>query len=219
MRSATVGSVASAIALGPHNGTRPTAHGAGSVSSDNKRPRAAAPARCIAPRTAISTASRSTVPVLRHPVKITCSSWLTSWWTSCWIACAVFFLRRQSFLYRPHPADLFVHLQERTAHFLIPAKLGHFPLGFALSGGARKTFRDGLPSDLVGEPQVRPMARILFVMAVAVRIIAAPSGAGDGTATQIAQFAEFRDQIVAMGFQSPYPLTPATTELTLCYVF
>lgn len=55
-------------------------------SGGNSRPWAAPPARCITPRTAISTASRSSSPLLRQAVKTTSSSRLTSPGTPACIA-------------------------------------------------------------------------------------------------------------------------------------
>jgi hypothetical protein len=82
-------------------------------------------------RIAISTASRSSLPVLRCSWKMRRSIALTSRAISCWIVSAVFFLRRQNLFDRPHPADFFIDLNQILAQFPEAVKLRHFFLRLA----------------------------------------------------------------------------------------
>jgi hypothetical protein len=84
--------------------------------------------------------------------------------------------------------------------FLIAAKLSDLLLGFSLVRRASEALGDSLALDLIGKPQVRLMAGVTRGMAMAVGIAATTSRTRDGTAAQVAQLADLRDQIAALGF-------------------
>ena len=121
----------------------------------------AAPARCMAERTAISMASRSRCPVLRRPLKMTRSSWSTSRAISWRIASAVFFLWRLRLLLDwPQVANLSTHVDKLTAELLEFAKLGDLPFGLVDSGRVGERFRNGLALDLEGQAEIGAVARL-----------------------------------------------------------
>src|SRR5271165_6895694 len=122
----------------------------------------------MAERTAISMASKSRRPVRRRPWKMTRNSWPTSRAISCWIASAVFFLWRERVRNRAGPTDLGVDLYQFPMQALQFAELRDFPFGLPLRGLARKSFGSGLAFDLVSQPEIGAMARILGTMAMAV---------------------------------------------------
>ena len=120
---------------------------------------------------------------MRHPVKMTTSSWLTSLATSCWIAAAVFFLWAQGLLDRARLADLGVDLHEFPAQLLELAELSDLVFRFANGGGGGERLGDRLAFQLVGQAEIGTVAGVVGPMAVAVGFAAATAGGGDRPAT------------------------------------
>src|SRR5260370_39131813 len=154
------------------------------------------------PRTSISTASRSTRPVLRQAPKATPGMRVTSSLTSCWIASAVFFLRRERVLDRAYAANLLIDIHKVTAQLLVVAKGGDLMLGLALSGWAGKAFRHRLALPFVSQTQVRAVAWVIGPMTVTAGTSAPAASAGDRTRAQIGQLGNLLQQRRTLLFQS-----------------
>src|SRR5688500_4430977 len=104
----------------------------------------------MAERTSISTASRSTWPVLRRPVKRVPSRCSTSRATSCRIASAVFFRFTERLLFhRPQTADLLIDLDQLPAEPLVLTEFGDLSLGLAHCRWIWQGFRHRLAMPLV----------------------------------------------------------------------
>jgi len=172
------------------------------IGHDNNSLNTAPPARYIAARAAISTASRSSRPLRRRLRKTTSSKRLTSWATSCWIASAVFFLRRQGLFDRPPPADLLVDCDQLAAPLLEAAKFGDLVLGLADGGRGGQRLGDGFAGGLVGQAQVGALARIAGTGAMAPRFAAAADGTGDRAAPEVFEAGQRSEQGGPLGFHS-----------------
>jgi hypothetical protein len=139
----------------------------------------------MAARIAISTASRSSLPVLRWSSKTSRSSALTSLSTSCRIVSAVFFPGRQSVFDRPCAADFFIDFEQFTAQFPETVKGLDFALRLAHPGGRGKSFADRFPIHFAREPEVGAVARLVGLMTTALPFPTATADGRDGTAAKI----------------------------------
>src|SRR5450759_635866 len=175
------------------------AAGAGSCSS---LVRTAAPARCMAERTAISMASISERPVLRRPLKRTRNNWSTSRATSFWIASAVFFLGCwRDLLHWPQLADLFIDIQQLIPQFAEALALGDLALRFRQAGRRGKCFGDGFAIHLARQSIVGAVAGIPGPMAMTIWISTTPTCSRNGARAHVTQLRDLRLHGVATGFQ------------------
>ena len=76
-----------------------------------------------------------------------------------------------------------------------------FTLGLAQFGGGREAFADGLTIDLAGQTEVGAVSRLTRLMTMAVLFTAAATDCGDGTAAQITQLQDVRQNAGALLFE------------------
>jgi hypothetical protein len=150
---------------------------------------------------AISTVSRSSLPLLRWTSKTNRTSALTSLSTSCRIAFAVFSLRRQRILDRPCAADFLIDLEQFTAQFPEMVKCFDFALRFAQLGGRGEGFTDCLSIHFAGEAEVGSVARLVWLMTTALRFTAAAADGGDRTAAKISQIDDAGQNSLSLPFE------------------
>ena len=150
---------------------------------------------------AISTASKSSLPVLRCSSKTSRSSALTSRSTSCRIVSAVFFLRRQSVFDRTCVTDLLVDLKQFMAEFPETVKGLDFTLRLAQLCGRGEGFTDRFPLHFPREPEVGTMARLVWLMTTAPRFPTTAADGRDGTTAKITQIDDMRQNGAALLFE------------------
>lgn len=110
----------------------------------------------MAARMAISTDSRSSLPVLRCAPKISRSRQLTARSTSWRIVSAVFFLCRERVFHRLCAADSLVDFQQFTAQFPKTVKGFDLVLRLAQFGGGGEGFTYRFPIHFACQPEVGP---------------------------------------------------------------
>jgi hypothetical protein len=101
----------------------------------------------------------------------------------------------------PQAADLFVEFEQFADQLPEAMKLGHLVLGLLQGGGTGKGFRHGLPFLLAGKTEVRTVAGVVGFMAVAVRLPAATTDAGDGSAAEVPQRSDLAEQFGPLQFE------------------
>jgi len=100
----------------------------------------------------------------------------------------------------PQPTNLLVDGHQFGAELLQAMKLGHLSLGFAESGGAGKAFGHRLAVQAAGETELRVMARIIGLSAMAGGLATAPGDGGNGTGSQVTKTLELVQQLGTVGF-------------------
>jgi hypothetical protein len=95
------------------------------------------------------------------------SSWSISRVTSCWIL-AFFFLRRLLGRFDwTQATDLPIHVDQAVGQAQELAVFIDLVLGFSDGCGGRQALRNGVAIDFLGELEMRPMARVLGLSAMA----------------------------------------------------
>ena len=82
------------------------------------------------------------------------------------------------------------------------AKLGDFPLSLSLRQRGGKSLSDGLAFAFVRETVIGPMAGVVGLVAMTMRIPAAAASGGDRTWTKISQTGDLIEKSLPLGFQS-----------------
>src|SRR5438067_1674398 len=141
----------------------------------------------MAARKAISTASRSMLPVCFRSAKMRASSVVTSRAISWWIASAVFFLRRQGLFGRSQSADVLIDFHKSAVQFLIFPKLSDLLFRLFHRCGRRQRLADGLALYLVSQAQGRAVARIVRLGAMTGRLATATHDSGNRTGPEVAE--------------------------------
>src|SRR6266567_1600942 len=158
----------------------------------------------MAERSIISTASRSSCPVLRRPRNRICNHWSTSRAISSWTAAAVFFLgspRAAVGFERPMLANLLIDRDQFLVQSLQPMVLVNFGLCLAPSRRRGERFGHGFSVHFPGEPNLRIMSPIFGLGTMAGRLSAAASHRADRTLAQVAEGAELTKNLGTLGFQ------------------
>jgi hypothetical protein len=117
------------------------------------------------------------------------------------MASAVFFLRRQRFLYRSQAADLLIDLHQFFSQPLIIPKLGDLPLRLTYGRRSGQGLSHRLAMPFVGQPQVRSMTGIFRTRTVTARFATAKHRSDDGSGTHIFEIRQSAEQIRPAGFQ------------------
>ena len=130
-------------------------------------------------------------PVLRRSWNTTRKNCSTSRVISCRIASTVFFqLRFCPLIERPQTADLRVGSQKLASELLEFPELFHFSLGFLDRRRGGQRFRDGLPIDLIGEPEIGAVTGLTGLMAVTLWLTAATRGARNAAGAKVAELCD-----------------------------
>jgi len=86
------------------------------------------------------------------------------------------------------------------AELLQAMKLRHFSLGFAESCGIGEAFGDRLAVHAAGETELRNMARVVGLSAMASRLATGPGHGGNGSWSQVPESQELLQQLRTVGF-------------------
>ena len=106
-----------------------------------------------------------------------------------------FFLRAPVgvFFHRAQTADLLVDFKQLSAEFAKALEVVDLALGLAAMGGRNEGLADAFPVDLPCQTVVGTMGGLAGLMAAASRFAAAAADGGDGSATEVTQIEDTRE--------------------------